>query len=64
MLDAFIDTYGGAETLAGLLGIPVGTVRVWKTRKSIPRARWPDLLEKVPGVTLEALKRTEAGPQS
>ena len=60
MLDAFFDAHGGVDAVAAALKVPVGTVRVWKTRKAIPRARWPEVLEHFPDVTMAKLKELEA----
>lgn len=49
----------GAEVIAERLRVEVGTVRVWKHRKSIPRATWPELIEAFPELTLDRLKAME-----
>ena len=60
MFDQFLDARGGAEALARALSVPVNTVRVWRTRGFIPRARWPEIIEAFPELTLAELKHIEA----
>jgi hypothetical protein len=60
MIEAFIEAHGGAETVAEKLGGRVNTVRVWRSRGFIPRAKWPRLMRAFPDVTLTELEQIEA----
>lgn len=46
----------GAKVIADKLGVPAGRVRVWKSRKVIPRSAWAELIDAFPDVTLDMLK--------
>lgn len=50
----------GASAIATALGMKPAAVRMWKLRNRIPRTAWPDLIERVPGVTLDSLRKLEA----
>ena len=52
---AFIDDKGGSAELARVIGCDPAAVRMWKHRERIPRDAWPELIQLVPGVTLETL---------
>lgn len=54
----FIDAKGVA-TLAHAAGVEPNTVCVWRARKRIPRRVWPELIAKLPDVTMDALLATE-----
>lgn len=56
----FIKLKGGASAVATKLNMRPETVQMWVYRKRIPRAKWPELTEAFPDVTLETLKATEA----
>jgi hypothetical protein len=61
-VEQIIDDLGGAAAIAR--AVPVvkeGAIRVWKHRKIIPRAAWPDLIEAFPDqLSLEVLRQAEA----
>lgn len=50
----------GANKIAASLGMKASAVRMWTVRNRIPKERWPDLIERVPGVTLKRLRELEA----
>lgn len=54
-----IVNHGDAEGFAAAINARVGTVRVWKSRNSIPRTAWPEIQRAIPNVTLESLLETE-----
>lgn len=54
----------GAQAIANALGMNVVAVRLWKHRETIPRARWAELMEAFPDITLDDLRRLEAAPKS
>lgn len=56
----FIDDHGGPHAFARKLGIEPGTVRMWKVRQSIPRTAWPEIIDAIPGLTLDDLRQVEA----
>jgi hypothetical protein len=56
----FITERGGPHQLARDLGTDPRTVRMWKVRNRIPRKAWPEVIEKIPGVTLDELRAVEA----
>lgn len=58
--EQFIKDHGGAHALARTLGISPGAVRMWKVRKTIPRTVWPEIIDALPGVTLDDLRKVEA----
>jgi hypothetical protein len=49
----------GAAAIATAAGVPIGTVRVWKVRNQIPRARWPELIKAFPDLTMDRLIKSE-----
>jgi hypothetical protein len=55
-----IDALGGTQAVAETLSLEPRTVQMWKFRKRIPRTRWPELIEKYPQLTLDALRAAEA----
>lgn len=54
-----IDTKG-AQHIADALGVPLGTVRMWKHRNSIPRSAWPEMIAAFDDLSLGALKALES----
>lgn len=49
------------ETLHVVLGVKLGTIRVWKHRNVIPRNIWPSIVTRIDGVTtLQLLAMEEA----
>ena len=58
----FIDAKG-EQAVASASGVPVTTVRVWKTRERLPRSRWLELAQAFSELDLETLRRMhgEAG---
>jgi len=46
----------GVSLIAERLGERPETVRIWKHRKRFPRAKWFDLVEAFPDVTLDMLR--------
>lgn len=65
MLKALIDSLGGDDAFAAALAVPVGTVRVWKTRGRLPRTVWPEVMQAWPHVGLPKLIEIESeqGPR-
>lgn len=55
----FIKDRGGRKAFAEKLQMRPATVGMWVTRKRIPRTAWPEIIERVEGASLEALKATE-----
>lgn len=49
----------GADAVAEKLNVPTGHVRVWKSRKVIPRSRYAFLIDAFPDITLDMLKAGE-----
>lgn len=49
----------GVVPFANSIGVKVGTVRVWKTRKAIPRQYWPEIVKAHADLTLEKLIEAE-----
>lgn len=49
----------GVASFAQSIGVKTGTVRVWKTRKIIPRRYWPEIVKAHPELTLEKLVEAE-----
>ena len=49
----------GAPVIADKLGLPVVTVRMWKSRNRIPRTAWPELIGAFKNVNLEQLLKVE-----
>ena len=58
-LDEFFDQYP-PKTLALVLPCKEGTIRMWKTRKVIPRRFWPDIMRGFPELGIRDLLETEA----
>lgn len=57
---ALIADLGKYTGVAARLGLNARTVATWQHRNAIPRASWPDLIEKFPRkVTLARLLETE-----
>jgi hypothetical protein len=50
---------GDYEAVAAKLGIPAGTVAAWKSRNSIPRRNWPEIIDAFPDLTMDELRATE-----
>lgn len=46
----------GASEIAARLGVPPINVRMWKSRNTIPRSAWAELIDAYPDVTLGLLK--------
>lgn len=51
-----IDAKGGAAEFAQAIGAKVDEVRVWKSRKRIPRTRWLEINEAYPDLDSSTLK--------
>jgi hypothetical protein len=49
----------GVAPFAESIGVRVGTVRVWKTRQTIPRRYWPEIVKAHPELTLDRLMEAE-----
>lgn len=49
----------GTKEFAASIGVRIGTVRVWKSRRIIPRRYWPEIVLAHPELTLERLLETE-----
>lgn len=58
-VDTIIDDLGGPTKVAGAVRRSPGAIRMWRVRKQIPRASWPDLLDAFPDLTMTDLKATE-----
>jgi hypothetical protein len=56
-----IESRGGAKALAEALGKTPVAIRVWKSRNRIPRQARPDLMAKLPDLTLDDLRASERG---
>jgi hypothetical protein len=55
----------GVNHFADSIGVRPGTVRVWKTRRCIPRRYWPEIVKAHPELTLDKLMEAErAGAQA
>jgi hypothetical protein len=54
-----IEAKGGAAKVAEAIAVPAVTVRMWKYRRSIPRAAYAELLQAFPDITLDMLKAGE-----
>lgn len=54
-----IDTKG-APTISDALNVSLGHVRVWRSRNTIPRSRYADIITAFPDVSLDMLKAGEA----
>lgn len=50
-------TSKGEQVVGEAARVPVTTVRVWKTRKKLPRSRWLELSEAFPELDLETLRQ-------
>jgi len=59
MNHADLITAKGAVEIAGRLGVPAINVRMWKSRNTIPRSAWAELIDAFPDVTLDGLKAGE-----
>lgn len=55
-----IEAKGGAAKVAEATGFTPVTVRMWKYRRSIPRAAYAEMLQAFPDITLDLLKAGEA----
>lgn len=55
----------GAQHIAEAVGVPLGTVRMWKHRNSIPRTKWPEMIAAFDDLSLGTLKvlETRSGRQ-
>jgi hypothetical protein len=53
-----IDTKGPL-TISEALDVPLGHVRVWRSRKTIPRSRYAEIITAFPDVSLDMLKAGE-----
>jgi hypothetical protein len=56
----FIDKKGGPAAVANATGHKPGAVALWKHRKKLPRAAWPEILEAYPDTSLSDLRAIEA----
>lgn len=54
-----VNELGGAKAVAEALKTKERTVHMWAYRKGIPRARWPEMIDAFPGVTLDRLRAVE-----
>ncbi len=52
----------GAAEIAARLGVPPINVRMWKSRNTIPRSAWAELIDAYPEITLEVLKAANHAP--
>ena len=52
----------GAAEIAAKLGVPPINVRMWKSRNTIPRSAWAELIDAYPEITLEVLKAAHHAP--
>jgi len=52
----------GSAEIAAELGVPAINVRMWKSRNTIPRAAWAELIDAYPDITLEVLKAASHAP--
>lgn len=59
MTHADIISAKGAAEIAGRIGVPPINVRMWKSRNTIPRSAWAELIDAYPDVTLDLLKAGE-----
>lgn len=57
-----IITARGSAEIAAKLGIPAINVRMWKSRKTIPRSAWAELIDAYPEITLDVLKAAHHAP--
>lgn len=54
-----VSELGGAKVVADALNTKERTVHMWATRKTIPRGRWPEMMDAFPTVTLDRLREVE-----
>jgi hypothetical protein len=59
----FIATRGGPHKVARVLKVEPGTVRMWSQRNTLPRTRWPEILDAFPDMTLDELRAIEAAKE-
>lgn len=59
MTHADIISAKGAAEIASRIGVPSINVRMWKSRNTIPRSAWAELIDAYPDVTLDLLKAGE-----
>lgn len=64
---AIIDLWPSNQAFGEDVGVPKGTVAVWKHRNSVPAERWRLMVDAavrrgIPGVTLERLADIAAAP--
>ena len=52
----------GSAEIAAKLGVPAINVRMWKSRNTIPRAAWAELIDAYPDITREVLKAASHVP--
>ncbi len=64
MTHAEIIAAKGAADIAARLGVPPINVRMWKSRNTIPRSAWAELIDSYPDITLDLLKGTHRRPRS
>lgn len=50
-------TSKGEQVVSDAARVPVTTVRVWKTRRKLPRSRWLELSQAFPELDLETLRQ-------
>jgi hypothetical protein len=62
MTHADIIAAKGAADIAAKLQIPAINVRMWKSRNTIPRSAWAELIDAYADVTLDMLKAAHHGP--
>jgi hypothetical protein len=54
----FIRAKGGTAHVAAALDVSPGAVRMWRQRNQLPRARWPEMVERLE-TSLDELKAIE-----
>lgn len=54
-----VSDLGGAQVVAEALKTKERTVHMWIHRKGIPRARWPEVIDAFPQMTLDRLREVE-----
>lgn len=55
-----IEANGNPSAFAKRIGVSAGAVALWKHRNQIPRANWPEIMNRFDGITLADLFAAEA----
>lgn len=50
-----IERFGGAATMAPLVGVPANTIRQWSSRRNIPGRYWKSIISAAQQVGLDAV---------